>query len=708
MSSPSSEPPQRTQTPFRRLSRSLSQGVDRLRPSERNLLLITAIAVGAITGGAAILFVELIHGITLFGADVLPGLAPGWGRLWWIIVPTAGGLLAGPVIARFAQEAKGHGVPEVMQSLALEGGRIRPRVAIAKIIASSICIGTGGSAGREGPIVQVGSTVGSTIGQLLRLSRSRVQNLVACGAAAGVAATFNAPIAGVAFAIEVLAGELGVGVLSNVVISAVTASVVSQAFLGSHSAFEVPSHQVQAPVEMLAYIALGLIAAVVGVLFIRMLYATEDLFDGMKRVPLALRPAIGGLCLGLVAVAYPPLLELAGVAPEWAGGEMTGGLPHVYGSGFETIGAALAGPLPAGLLLALVVLKMIATSCTLGSGNSGGVFAPALFMGAMLGGAYGAILTEVAPGIAPAPGACALAGMAAVFAAAARAPLTAILIAFEMSGDYGVILPLMASTIAATLLAGRLHPESIYSLKLVRRGIRLRLGRDLDVLDRVHVGDVMRPDTYTVNESDLLGGLARTFLETHRHGLMVVDDSGALVGLISLSDLERAREREGWEGRPVSDAMVRSLLTTTPEETMGHALDRMAVRDVGRMPVVDPDDPKRLLGMIRRDDILRAYRLGRLDRHGEEDRREQTKISLVTGHQLVDLRVASGSSVAGKQVRDLELPPDTLLTTRQRADQRQLIHGDDTLEPGDRVLALVPEAERRALERLFGRPGGAP
>ncbi len=665
---------------------------------------MTAILVGGLTGGAALLFVECIQWISTIGFYGRPAFLPDLGRGWVIVVPTLGGLIAGPVISRFAREAKGHGVPEVMQSLALDGGRIRPRVVIAKIIASSVCLGSGGSAGREGPIVQVGATVGSTIGQLLRLSPARIKNLVACGAAAGVAATFNAPIAGVAFAIEVLAGELGVGILSNVVISAVTASVVSRAFIGEHAAFEVPTYELQNGGEMISYIVLGLLAAFVGVTFIRVLYFAEDRFDSWKKIPLSLRPGIGGLCLGLLGFIYPMVLVPAGVPADLAyGGEM----PHVFGSGFETIAASLSGTLPWKLLLALVILKIVATAFTLGSGNSGGVFAPSLFMGAMFGGLFGIVIGEIAPGIAPEPGACALAGMAAVFAAAARAPLTAILIAFEMSGDYGVILPLMASTIAATLLASRLHPESIYSLKLTRRGVRLRLGRDTDVLDRVQVGDVMRPDTFTVKLGTTLASMEEAFLESHRHGVMVVDDSGALQGLITITDLERARGSEGeWGERVVDEIMVRSLLTTTPEETMGEALERMAVRDVGRMPVVDPSDPTRLLGSIRRSDILRAYRVGRLERAGDDDRLVQTKIGLHTGHALLELDVLAGSPVDGVCVRDVALPPDVLLTTRLRDNHRQLLHGDDSLRAGDRVLALVPQEQRAALTELF-RPGAS-
>ncbi|GAH09628.1 unnamed protein product, partial [marine sediment metagenome] len=219
------------------LKRYLAKMLDQLAPREGLVLLVMAAVVGVATGLAAVFFIRLIAYIQFFfyggGEKILPEL----GRLWLILVPVIGGLLVGPVIAIFAPEAKGHGVPEVMQALILRGGRIRPRVAIAKIIASALCIGTGGSAGREGPIVQVGSALGSSVGQWLNLSEARIKNLVACGAAAGIAATFNAPIAGVVFAIEVLLSEIQVTVFGNVVVSAVAASIVSQIFLGSRPAF---------------------------------------------------------------------------------------------------------------------------------------------------------------------------------------------------------------------------------------------------------------------------------------------------------------------------------------------------------------------------------------------------------------------------------------------------------------------------------------
>jgi CIC family chloride channel protein len=691
---------------MRRWSRRLNALLERFQPSEGTLLLVLSILIGLITGLAAVLFIKLIDWITEFAFGDIPGIID-WGRWWIIVIPVLGSLISGPIIAFFASEAKGHGVPEVMQALVLNGGRIRPRVAVAKIAASSVCIGTGGSAGREGPIVQVGSTFGSTLGQLFRMSDRRIRNLVACGAAAGIAATFNAPISGVAFAIEVLVGDLTISVISNVVISAVTAAVVSQAFLGADPAFKIPTYALNSPVEMLFFAFLGLLAGLVGVLFIKMLYGAEDIFDNWDRAPMWIRPAVGALLLGLIGFGYPPLLVKLGVPPELArwGLPVIDNLPHIFGSGFDTIELTLLGPLPWVLLISLLFLKLIATSLTLGSGNSGGVFAPALFMGAMLGGLFGLGIDMLFPTIALNPGAYALAGMAGVFVGAARAPLTAILIAFEMSNDYKVILPLMAVTIISVVVAHRLHPESIYTLKLARRGLRLRFGRDVDVLDGVLVSEVMTKNPPTVFENDTLADLEHYFLSTHHHGAMVLDDHGRLVGIITLQDLERClQERPDCLDLKVKDVMTRSMLVTYPDETIGDALQRMALRDVGRMPVVSREDPSRLLGAIRRSDITRAYQRGILRRDLLAERSNLLRASRSGGTDFLELRVEPGSPAAGKKVKELHLPEGVLLTTKFHGNEHHLLHGDDVLEPGDIVLALAEPDAVDTLRALFRSP----
>ncbi|RUA15493.1 MAG: chloride channel protein [Clostridia bacterium] len=689
---------------MRRWSRLLTHMLDRYHPSETTILLLLAILIGLVTGFAAVIFIDLIDWITRFSFGNVADAVPSLGRWWLILIPVIGSLISGPIIAFFASEAKGHGVPEVMQALVLNGGRIRPRVAVAKIAASSVCIGTGGSAGREGPIVQVGSTFGSTMGQLFRMSDRRISNLVACGAAAGIAATFNAPIAGVAFAIEVLAGDLAISVVSNVVIASVTAAVVSQAFLGSEPAFHVPAYTFKSPVEILFYVVLGVLSGVMGVVFIKALYGLEDVFDNWKKMPMWARPAIGALLLGLTGFVYPPLLVKLGLSPilAKAGLPVIRNIPHIFGAGFDTIEAALIGPLPWIFLISLLFLKLLATALTLGSGNSGGVFAPALFMGAMLGGLFGLAVDMTFPALGINPATYALAGMAAVFVGAARAPLTAILIAFEMSNDYKVILPLMAATIVALVIAHRMHPESIYTLKLARRGLRLRLGRDVDVLDGVLVSEVMTQNPPAMNESNTMEELETYLLNTRHHGVVVTNDEDELVGVVTLQDLDRClHNRKDCRSLKIRDAMSKTLLTAYPDESIGDALHRMAARDVGRMPVVDRNNPKKLLGAIRRNDIARAYQKGVLRRDELSTRANQLRASRSSGTEFIELRVEPGSMAAGKKVKELSLPEDVLLTTRFHDAQHHLLHGDDVLSPGDIVLALAEPDAVKNVETLF-------
>ncbi|MDX1388537.1 MAG: chloride channel protein, partial [Acidobacteriota bacterium] len=422
-------------------------------------MLSLALLVGLGAGLGAIVFRWLIDLVRWVSFEWLPGVTAGWGPAYIVIAPTIGGLLVGPLIYFFAREAKGHGVPEVMEAVALRGGRIRPVVAAVKSIASSLTIGTGGSVGREGPIVQIGSTIGSTVGQVFRMSDDRVRNLVACGAAGGVAATFNAPIAGVIFALEVILGNFSIRSFGTVVIASVTASAVGRAAFGDVPAFGIPEYALNSLWEFPLYLLVGVAAAGVAVVYTRMIYASEDLFDSWGKVPEWSKAAFGGLLLGGLALAY-------GAVPALGYGRV----PQVYGVGYETIESGLLGSETLLVMLALVGLKILATSITLGSGGSGGVFAPGLFIGSMLGGSLGLLFAHLVPGVPGPPGAYALVGMGAVFAGSTHASMTAVLIIFEMTGDYKIILPLMLSVVTATLLSSvLLKRETIYTLKLTRR-----------------------------------------------------------------------------------------------------------------------------------------------------------------------------------------------------------------------------------------------
>ena len=657
----------------------------------------SALVVGITTGIGAVIFRYLIQAVAWIGYDWIPSITPGEGKLYVIFVPAIGGLLVGLLIYFFAREAKGHGVPEVMEAVALKGGRIRPIVAVVKSLASSLSIGTGGSVGREGPIVQIGSALGSSIGQALNLSDDRVSNLVACGAAGGIAATFNAPIAGVVFALEIiLGGRFSVRYFSSVVVSAVAASVVGRIAFGDVPAFIIPTeYGINSLWEYLFYPLLGVLAAVVGVIFVRLLYGTEDLFDNWKRVPEWVKPAIGGMLLGIIALVYPFVTQVAWIR-----------IPQIYNVGYDVIEGVLANQSALSVVLILLVLKLIATSLTLGSGGSGGIFAPALFMGAMLGSAFALIMEAIFPGIPAPPGAYALVGMAAVFAAAAHAPITAVLILFELTGDYRIILPLMLTVVVATVLSQRLlQGESIYTLKLTRRGVRLRHGRDVDIMQSVTVGEVMSHNPDTVQVDTTITELADVFSHTHHHGLLVLDDQRKLWGIVTITDLDGNMREE--QPRSTTVAEIGTpwpyLKVAYPDESIGDALARMAPRGLGRMPVVSRDDPYELLGLVRREDIVTAYDLALTRRAGIQHQTQRAQLQTKEIMDFVDIHLSAEDPVVGKTVAEISaaLPTECVLVSIARGSRVIVPHGNTVFQAGDQVTAFTRHQDAKSLFRCL-------
>ncbi|MBU0730379.1 MAG: chloride channel protein [Proteobacteria bacterium] len=671
----------------------LSKQLNRLTAHEGLVLVFTAVAVGAATGLAAVFFIRLIASIQVFSYSFAENFFPFLGAWAFVLIPFLGALLVGPIIAYWASEAKGHGVPEVMQALILRGGRIRPRVVLAKIIASAICIGTGGSAGREGPIIQVGSALGSSAGQILGLSTERIKNLVACGAAAGIAATFNAPIAGVAFASEVLMSEFQVTRFGNVLIAAVSASIVSQVFLGARPAFQIPKYIMHSPWEILLYMILGLLAAVVGIMFIKMLDSTETIFKKWK-FPETLKPAAGALLLGITGYTYIHFSGFMGFTPEKfrLGMPLVENIPHVYGSGFTFIEEVLLGKETFILLVVLVFIKPLATSFTLGSGNSGGVFAPSLFTGAMLGGAFGYAAKALFPEIAGEVGAYALVGMAAVFAAAARAPFTSILIVFEMSNDYHLILPLMAAGMVASSFSQWLHPDSIYTLKLTRKGIKLDQGRDLDVMQGVLVEEVMNHSPITIHKNQSAAELFAAFQETNLNGFPVMASDEDLFGMVTLNDMERRLDSQHGA---ISDIRVEEVatanpITVFPDEPVWNAIRKMASRDLARLPVVSRDAETKLVGLISRSDIMRAYDVALMRKQHTQQARDRAALRNITDMEVIEVCILNTNRNVGKPVADLKLPHGVNMVSLERKDGTLYIpHGGTTILEGDKITLLV-------------------
>lgn len=666
----------------------ISRYLDRFSPPEGLLLLILAVLVGASTGLASVFFVKLIFAIQDLCYGKSLEFIPFLGKWVYVIIPVLGGLLVGPLIL-FAQEAKGHGVPEVMQALILRGGRIRARVAAAKIVASALCIGTGGSAGREGPIIQVGSALGSSIGQILRLSDERIRNLVACGAAAGIAATFNAPIAGVAFAIEVLMCGLQMRAFGNVVIAAVSASVVSRSIIGDRFAFQVPTYTMNSPVEILLYLVLGLSAAIIGIMFIKMLDFSEEIFDKWD-FPQLFKPAVGAVFLGLLGLAFMNLPNLsfpAGSAAHGTGLETP--IPHMYGSGFPFIEAAIQGNISLWILVALVFLKPLATSFTLGSGNSGGVFAPSLFTGAMLGGAMGHLFGALFPGLAGNVGAYALVGMAALFSATARAPLTAMLIVFEMSNDYFMILPLMVAGVTASYFAQWLHHESIYTLKLSKRGVRFVEGRDMDIMQGVKVSEVMKSKPVTVHKDAAISEVMALFQETNLLGFPVLADNNKLWGIITLQDVHRAQSRDDFSYRSlkVTDVAIEEPISIFPDEPIWVAIQKMSPRDLARLPVVSRDGSNTLCGLISRSDILRAYDVGIVRKQRGQIVEHQVELRKAKENGYKEFVLKEEDRFSSAKVEELSLPDTVNMVSIKRSGQILIPKAGTQLNVGD-VITL--------------------
>lgn len=562
---------------------------------------LMALSVGLGGALASVAFLWLINRIS----DLARALIQLWGWPAVVGVAALGGLAVGIIVNRFAREAKGHGVPEVMAAVALRGGRIRPRVVAVKGLASAITIATGGSAGREGPIVQIGAALGSTLGQWFRVSSANLRTLVACGAAAGIAATFNAPIGGVFFALEVILGDWDGTSFGLITLSSVAGAALAHAMMGDHPALAELSYSLHSGWELGFYVLLGIFVTVGAQLYTRLLYATEDLFDAAGRIPEWMKPAIGGILFGLLGLAVPASL---GRGEEIVKALLAGRIP-------EQLDGSIALE-PALILLALGLVKIVSTSLTIGSGGSGGIFFPGLYIGAALGSSFGQVAHTLAPAITASPGAYALIGMGAFFAGMTHAPITAIVMLFEMTRDYRIILPLMLASVVAAGLSRLISPESIYTLKLARKGIRLRRGKEIATLQSLKASDVMTATVDTVHEGDTIAHVVALMQKTHHTGLPVLDAGERLVGIITLSDIRRSPQSGRLERR-VAAVMTHPVVAVPPEADLYQVLQIMISRDIGRVPVVNVRGNDELLGVITRSDILNAYNARLLNQESE-------------------------------------------------------------------------------------------
>jgi len=571
---------------------------------------IMAMDVGIMVGIGGVFFrygMNLIHNLSFNGSISLQynsyefiTFNIGWLVL---IVPALGGLIAGLLIYYGAEEAKGHGVPEVMTAMLKNGGKMRPRVAIVKFLASIFTFGTGGSAGREGPMVQIGAVSGSALGQYLGLSTRRIRILVGAGVSAGIAATFNAPIAGIIFALELVLLEFKTRSFVPLVIATVSGTLVAHMLLGNEVALPLKNmYHLVSLYELPLYLGLGLFMGFSAVFAKDIFYKIEDIFDNIK-MPEFFKPALGGLLLGIMGyflylnfghffvlgVGYGTLENLVSSA----------GASFVGFSGWHLIV----------FLLLLAVLKLIATSLTLGSGASGGVFAPSLWMGAALGAAYGVLMNILFPGITASYVAYAIVGMAAFFAGASRATLTAIVIIFEMTSDYNIILPLMFACVVSDAVSITISKETIYTQKISRKGVRYSYEREVNILEAVFARDLMETSVEAIPNTMPLKEVLHRIIETGYVGFPCVDADGRLVGIITHSDITRAFNDGISPDAPVNTIKKdKELVVAYPDDTIEIVAEKMASSGYGYIPVVDPNEPTRFIGFITRDDVIELFR----------------------------------------------------------------------------------------------------
>jgi CIC family chloride channel protein len=602
------------------------------------------------------------------------------GRAWIFLTVPTGFLLAWVIAKRLAPEIAGDGVPEAIAALEIHGGRMRARTIPLKIVATAATIGGGGSAGREGPIVQVGAAIGSFISRRFHLGEDQVRSLVAAGAGAGIGAAFNAPIAGMLFALEVILSSFATRHMSAIVIASVTAAVTSRTVIGPELEIQADVYGMESFSELIPYTGLAIAIVVIGIGFLFIL----EKFDGFSRRhdrSLGFFRPIGAALL----VATLIFLE-----------------PRLFGTGLNVINGLLQGD-GAGVvwwsLLALAVGKAVATSLTTTSGASGGAFMPALFMGAAVGAGFVALIQPFWPSPLES-GAFAMVGMAAMFAVVGRAPLTAILMVFEVTGarDYQLILPLMLTATLGTFVAERFHRDSVYSMVLRHKGIKVRRVGEVDLLDTVRVGSVMLETPVVCRPDESIEVVEARLHENRSHGMPVVVGKARLVGVLTMSDIARAG---GGSHTTVEEVMTRRPSTVVPSAPVSVALERMAVLGVGRLPVVDEDQPDRLVGLFRREDAVRAYHEALTESTDIHLHRDRLAQRTDPGAGYYEFRIPPGSIADRRAIREVAWPEGSTLVSIRRDREVEVPSGSTVLLSGDVVTAFGTAAsKRRMIERL--------
>ncbi|MGE0463303.1 MAG: chloride channel protein [Vicinamibacterales bacterium] len=548
-----------------------------LRLRENQIFLALAIVVGVLAGLSAVLFSLAISGTT----RAFFGLQPSWMRL--LLIPPAVSVITGVLLYKFFPDVRGSGVPQTEAAFHLNDGVIPPSVPIGKFLTGVLCIGSGHSMGREGPSVQIGAGIASGIGQWLRLSPERVKELVPVGAAGALSAAFNTPVAAVVFALEEIIGDMNATLLGSTVVASVASVIVARSILGNEPLFHVPVYQLVHPAELAAYAALGVVGGLVSLGFSRGLLQLRAVFRGLPAASQVVHPAMGGLALGALLLV----------------------VPEVMGVGYDSVDQALNGGMLAGTMAVLLAAKLVGTTISYASGNAGGIFAPSLYIGAMVGGIVGTAVHWLAPFPTGDTGAYALVGMGALFAGIIRAPMTSVFMIFEITQDYQILVPLMVANLIAYWISRRYQPTPVYHALLQQDGVHLpsaeakmqgpgRTARDL--LDT----GLPIVDANTTLEQ------AWGLLDASGASAVLVTGSDGLNGVVARYQLEAARETGAWTGAigPLAGDVG---LHAHPDQPIDVVLERLAEAH-GVLPIVSRSDIRRVVGAVTADSILRASR----------------------------------------------------------------------------------------------------
>jgi CIC family chloride channel protein len=562
---------------------------NRLPLGENQKLHLLTFVIGGLCGLAAVAFHWLLEFLQNGIIYRLAGAPGPWRPIFLILVPALGGLVAGATLYFYAPEARGSGIPQVKAAFLLEGGRIPARVIPAKMLLSALNIGTGASLGREGPTVQICAAIASLLGRIFDLSRERLRSLVPVGAAAGLAAAFNTPIAAVTFTLEEILGDTAAKPLGSIVIASVIASVVERSLLGEHALFSVPAYRLNSLAELPFYLLLGVLAGMAASAFNVSLLRLRGWFQAQPQVPAWATPGAGGLVVGVLGLS----------------GLLLTGSASVFGVGYQQLAGGLQGGMPLKLLLILGAFKLAATVVSYSSGSAGGIFGPSLYIGGMIGGVVG-ILASVVLGPNTQAGAFVLVGMGALFAGIVRAPITSIVIIFEMTSNYSVILPLMAANIASYAVARRLSPMPIYDALLRQDGIQLPQAGGHH-LKRLRASAAMTRDPvtldarWTVAEANArLRGSNRTHL-----AYPIIDAEGRFVGMLSVAEIGRALD-ESEVGTPIAQLARLGVAYGHPDHTLETVLATLGRTGAAELPVVSRKDTTRLLGVVTLRDVASA------------------------------------------------------------------------------------------------------